>query len=156
MLFSLFLAGFVAAIYAAVDFGYIVYASSKIKTLDNQIAQLSQEINPEARGQFIDFYSQIAGIQKLIGSHVKTSRFFSLLESTTNSRVRYTNLTLNFERNQLSINGAAATYENLAQQLQAFSLNPNILSAELRDSGRDENGVLSFFIVLTFNPSLFL
>ncbi|KKU14577.1 MAG: hypothetical protein UX23_C0013G0016 [Parcubacteria group bacterium GW2011_GWB1_45_9] len=153
MFFGIFLSASVAAIYVGLTVGYITYANAEIRNIDNRIAQLSQDIDPETQSRFLDFYSQISGIQKLLGSHVKTTRLFAALETNTNTRVRYTIARIDAFRSQVTLNGAAATYGHLAQQLEAFAVNPDVTNIELIESQTSEGGVVTFSARLTFKPS---
>lgn len=154
MLFSLLLVGFVVAAYFGLILGYFTYANSAIRDLDSRIAQISASVDPETRSRFLDFYSQIYGIQKILNSHIKTSRIFAMLDANTNPRVRYTIARIDTARLQADINGAAANYQVLSQQLAAFAAASDIANVELRDSQVSESGAVNFFLRLTLKPSL--
>lgn len=153
MLFSLLIFAFAAVSYGGLAFGYMPYLRSQTAELDNNIAQLSRDVDPETRSRFLDFYSQISGIQKLLNAHIKVSRLFALLETNTNTRVKYNSVKINVAQLQIDIDGAAATYEHLAQQLESFRRNPNILGINLKDSHISEGGAIVFSLTLSLAPS---
>jgi hypothetical protein len=153
MLFSLLLFALAVVLYGGAIFGYIPYLKSQISELDNNISQLKRDIDSETRSRFLDLYSQISGIQKLLKEHVKTSRLFALLEANTNTKVKYDRVRINTDQLKIDIDGSAATYEHLAQQLEAFRRNPNISRINLKESHVGEGGMIAFSLTLSLTPS---
>lgn len=138
----------VILIYAGLGFGYKPYLESRIKSVDQQLQQLSAAISTQEQEDFIRFYSQLANFNKILAEHSLPSKLFPLLESITNQKVLYTNLDLRVDERKLSLEGAADSYGILAEQLKSYDQEPAIESYILNQSQYSE-GVIRFKATLT-------
>ncbi len=124
----------VALIYAGLSFGYRPYLESRINEVDQQISQLSAAVSQQDQENFIRFYSQLINFNKILEKHPLASKIFSLLEQITNKKVFYTDLDLRVEERKLALEGVAASYAVLAEQLASFDQEPLIASYALNQS----------------------
>lgn len=153
-LFSLLVLATTVFLYLGLDIGYKTFLNNQIQKKDQAITDLSQTISQEEQEQFLNFYSQLANLKVLLDNHVLTSRIFPLLESNTNKLVRYDFLDLDINKQKLILEGAAASYEVLAQQLEAFDNAPEITRVMISESQQDK-GIVRFRLSLFLKPDLF-
>lgn len=149
-LFSMLVLAAAAVLYFGLEIGYKTYLDAQIRARDLAIADLSQTISPEEQRRFVDFYSQLANLRVLLDGHVFVSRLFPLLEANTNQLVYFDSVDLNMKDRRLALEGVAASYEALAQQLEALDRAPEIERVLVGESRRDGNFVrfrLSLFLV---------
>lgn len=148
-LFSLLVVIAVVVIYAGLDFGYKIYLNNQIKVRDQKINELTQAISQEEQNQFINFYSQLANLQILLDKHLLISKIFPFLEKNTNQQVYYNRVDLRASQRRLDLEGAAASYEIFAQQLEALNRAPEVEQLVVNDS-QASGGRVTFrlFIIL--------
>ncbi len=154
LIFSILLLGLAALSYGGLAFGYIPYIGSQIADINDKLTRLEREVDPDTQNRFLDFYSQILGVQQLLDSHLKQSQFLKLLENATNKKVRYARMKINAALSQVELEGSADSYEHLAQQLESFRQTPGILKFVLKESHVDEKGDVTFSAVLNFAPNV--
>jgi hypothetical protein len=126
------------AIYAGIEFGYKPYLNSRIKSLDQKIAALTQSINEEQQNNLINFYSQLVNLKDLINSHIITSNFFELLEKNTYPEVYYTGLTLGIKEKEVKIEGLSPNYELLTKEMALLAKLPEVERIFLESSNYEE------------------
>lgn len=152
-LFSLLVAVAAGVIYAGLTYGYRPFLSVQIDEQKAAIAQLSQIIPKKQQEDFIAFYSQLVNLQSLLKDHIFTSKIFPFLQANTNRFIYYSLLDLRLGERRLIIEGVAASYEIFAQQLQAFSLAPEVETLIINDSSALGDRV-KFRLSLTLKPTL--
>lgn len=153
-LFSLLALTAAAVLYFGLEFGYKTYLNSQIQNRDGAIDELTKTISPEEQRRFIDFYSQLANLKVLLNNHLFTSRLFPLLESNTNQLVYYDSVDFSIKDRRLALEGVAASYEALSQQLAAFNQVSEVERVLINESRRDGERV-RFRLNLFINPALF-
>jgi len=139
IVFSGILFGFSLLIYGGLQ-GYNRVLDGQVADIDDQLQSLKGEVDTESQRHYLDFYSQIANVQKILNSHVQLSDFFSDLESRTNTRVKYNNIGVNASRNEITLDGVSESYERLAEQLESFRLMQGVTRVELKSSSVNTNG----------------
>lgn len=128
-------------IYLGLSIGYKSYLDSRIGEVDQQLKKLGTSISKEDQEKFLRFYSQLVNFNKLLSNHIVSADLFSILEKITNSKVRYTNLDLKIDERKLSLEGAAFSYEILAQQLASFAGDPGVENYMLNQSQMSDGSV---------------
>lgn len=141
--FSLVIFVFLLVIYLGLSFGYEVFLKSSIKRIEGELGSLSEQITDQQREDLITLYSQVTNIGGLIDGHNLTSQVFTLLEVITAERVKYVGFDLSIPDRELSIEGVAATYEDLVSQLVLFEESPQIERYSLEQSAV-EGGIIKF------------
>jgi len=155
IVFSAILFGFSLLIYLALA-AYSSNLSNQVKKINDSIATKKASIQPDSQRAYLDVYSQVANIQFIMNNHVNISNFFKNLQNRTNTQVRYTNLSVNPSRNEFSLQGAAASYEKLAEQLEAFRRDlENIADVNLQSSRLTQNNNVEFSISVRVLPGAF-
>ena len=141
--FSLVIFIFLLVIYLGLGFGYEAFLQSSIKKIKGELGSLSDQITDQQREDLITLYSQVTNIKGLIADHTLTSQVFTLLEAITSERVKYVGFDLSVPDRELSIEGVAATYEDLVSQLVLFEQSPQIERFSLEQSAV-QGGIVTF------------
>lgn len=126
------------AVYAGLEFGYKPFLNSRIKSLDQKIAALTQSINEEQQNNLINFYSQLVNLKDLINSHIITSNFLELLEKNTYPEIHYTGLTLGIKEKEVKIEGLSPDYEFLTKEMELLAKLPEVERIFLETSQYEE------------------
>ncbi len=140
--------------YLGLAFGYAPFLNSRIKNLDQQLQQLSGTVSQADQDNFIRFYSQLVNFRKILDSHVVASQLFPLLEKITSQKVFYSDADLKIQERQLVLQGLAASYGVLAEQLASFSNDPAVEKYLLNQS-QFGDGRVQFKITLLLKAELF-
>jgi len=154
LLFMLIVFATTAAVYLGMVVGYKPYLNSKITTLDQEINQLGQTIDPEQQKNLISFYSQLVNINSLLQSHTKSSKFFDFLEKNTSSKIYYKAVDMSLEEKKVKIEGEASSYTALAEQVELFRRSPEVEKISLESSLAGDSGV-SFALNLILKEGMF-
>jgi hypothetical protein len=146
-------------IYFGLAMGYQPYLQNQLNTAQTQVSALNNSISASDQTQLIDFYSQIANLQTLLGNHTFSSQFFSWLEANTEANVYYQSLTLTTQDN-VTLSGMAATEADVNQQVAIFEASPEVSSVSvsnvLAPQAGSANAEWTFNLTLAMNPSVFL
>lgn len=134
-------------IYLGLSIGYNAYLNSRIGEVEQQLKKLGTSITKEDQEKFVRFYSQLVNFNKILDNHTLSTKLFSLLEKNTNQKVRYTNFDLKVDERKLTLEGAAFSYEILAQQLASFAADPGVENYMLNQS-QSGDGSVKFKAVL--------
>ena len=153
-LFSLLVFITALVVYLGIGFGYKPFLTSQIEKQETAIAQLSQTIPKKQQEDFVAFYSQLVNLQRLLKDHIFASKIFPFLQANTNQLVYYTTVDLRAGERRLELEGVAANYGVFAQQLQAFSVAPEVESLIINDSNAS-GGRVKFRLSLILKPTLF-
>lgn len=140
----------VLLIYAGLNFGYEGYLNNSLNSLNSTLDSLSLQVSSSDRQAFVNFYSQLTNLQKLLNSHVITSQVFPMLEGLTDQNVAYNTLDLSVADNTIQLTGIANSYSTLAAQLYIYSQSPDISDVVLESSSMSNNQV-NFTVKLTLN-----
>ena len=138
----------VLLIYAGFSLGYKPFLESRLSEVEQQLQDLTAAITIDDQEDFTRFYSQLANFNEILANHPLPSKLFPFLENITNRRVLYTNLDLQMKERKLSLEGAAASYGVLAEQLESYEQESAIESYTLNQSQFSE-GVVRFKATLT-------
>lgn len=154
LLFSILLQAFFIFLYASITFGYAPYLKSKITQKEKEIEKVGASVKEEDRLNFVSFYSQLINLRRILDNHVNITPALIFLEQNTNKKVRFTSVDIGTERKDLRLNGLAASYETLVQQLTAFDQSPLVEKTVLENSKADKDGI-RFSLNVTLSPKVF-
>ena len=141
--FSLTVFAFVLFVYLGLAFGYETFLRSSIEKVKGELGSLSAQVTEAQRADLITLYSQVTNIKDLLENHTLTSQVFILFETLTSQKVKYTTFDLSIPDREVSIEGLAATYEDLVSQLVLFEESPQIERFSLEES-EVQKGVIRF------------
>ncbi len=153
-IFSLTLFLFSLFIFVGLRFGYNSYINTVTSDLDKKIENLGGQVSQEDQQNFINFYSQLVNLKKVLDRHGFTAGIFSFLEKNTLGKIYYIDADFAVPESSLTLKGAAASSESLINQLALFDESPEIDQVILNQMNSNEEGV-SFGLTLFFNPDFF-
>ncbi len=146
-------------LWAGMSFGYIPYLNAQISEADDQFNVLSSSISADEQEQFVDFYSQLYNIDTLARSHTYPGVFFDFLETYTYPAVFLTSARVEVSDSQVRLEGVAANYSTLTDQIAMYRSHPSVISVSLNASRAREASEISgtnFSLRLIFEPSYFV
>ena len=146
-------------LWAGMKFGYVPYLDAQISKADNQFNELSSSISADEQEQFVDFYSQLYNIDTLARSHTYPGVFFDFLETYTYPTVLLTGARIEVSDSQVRIEGVAANYSTLTDQIAMYRSHPSVISVSLdtsRTRDPSETSGTNFSLKLIFQPSYFV
>lgn len=111
------------------NFGYKPYLDRQADRLDNESRIASQEIAAGEQVKVVDFYSQLANLEKILKSHVYASQAFAFFENTTLPRIYFSKLDFNAPTRRANLTGMAESVEDVTKQVQLFQGRPEVESA---------------------------
>ncbi len=124
----------VLTVYLGLAFGYEAFLKSSINKVDGELGSLSSQITDQQKKDLITLHSQMANIRDLLKNHTLTSQVFTLFEAITSQKVKYVAFNLSIPEREMSIEGFAATYEDLISQLVLLEQSPQIEKFSLEES----------------------
>lgn len=156
LVFSFVLLAFTTAIYFGLRFGYNSYLDTQTKNIDKQLDDLSHQVKVEDQKSFINFYSQLSNLKRVLDNHKSTLNIFPFLEKNTLSLVYYTEASFLSENGTLVIKGEADSSETLVNQMNVFDRTPELKSVSLDQMNFDpRGGSVNFGATLVFNGEFF-
>ena len=154
LMFTVLVAATVGVGIAGLTFGYKPLLDSRLRGQEAELAGLTKIIPVKQQDEFVRFYSQLANLETLLGSHVTASPVFGLLESRTNGSVSYAAMELRVPERKIVFEGSASGYKAFAEQLQSFTEAPEVESVIVNDSNALE-GKVKFRITVTLRETFF-
>ena len=142
-------------IYAGLTFGYNAFLNKSIDSMQNELDSLNTQITPEEQNNLTALYSQIYNIKDLLLKHVYGSTLFSFLENNTQKQVVYNNVVVSVKDRKIVIEGTAATYDDLVEQLTIYEASPDV-ERVLLESSNAQKDVVKFKVTLTVTKKVFL
>ncbi len=154
-LFSLTVLIICFAFYVGLNWGYKIYLNSKIRSLNNQLNQIKNEISElnQNQIQINKFYSQIINIKKLFSERKQPSLLFKWIENKIHNDITLNKLDFNFLNNQLSLGGIAKSKEGILEQILIFQKDNNVESIVLKNFSVQSNGVWQFSLDIYLKSS---
>ena len=154
LIFSIFVFLLALLSYLGLAFGYAPFLRGGIEDAKAKIDELNRRISASDQEELTRLYSQISNIEKLLSSHILASRIFTFLETNTAPQVTYLGADLSVPDRRLTLDGAAASYEELVRQLAAYEKAQEVERLNL-ESAEAVGSVVRFKVNLVFKPSIF-
>jgi hypothetical protein len=154
LILSITLLGFSIFSYFGLNLGYGSYLDNLDKNLDKNIAGLSQQVDQSEQKNFINFYSQLVNLKKVIDRHLFSGNAFNFLEKNTLGQVYFTDAQYSADAFSLNLGGRAASLEVLVAQLETLNRAVEVDRVILDQMSIDQQFV-SFGVTLFFNPDFF-
>lgn len=155
LVFSVVIFGMSLMIYAGLAFGYKTFLIQSTKEVENKISELDR-IAPkkESEQNFIQFYSQVTNIQRLLSSHFSVAPFMDFLEANTLPDIAYGTGKISAMEKSAVFGGYAKSYRALANQLAVYENNPGIARIGLSNARFSDN-VIRFEMKIDLAPDFF-
>ena len=152
--FTLILLALSFLVYLGLNFGYKAFLNKSIDGLNSTLNSLSFQVAPTEREGFITFYSQLSNLQKLLASHIISSKVFPVLEGLTDQRVSYSTLNISVVDRTVTVDGVAKDYAALASQLAIYEQSPEVEKVILENSALT-NKAVRFTAKVTLKDEVF-
>ncbi len=152
LIFTIIVLGVAVAGYLGMELGYKPYLNSRIKSLDEKTATLTQAIDEKEQGNLATFYSQLINVQDLLASHINPSKLLDFLETNTHSQVHYLSFNFSLTEKSLQLNGNTFNYGFLTQQMKLFQDAPEVERIFLEDSRLLEDQTIQFSMRIILKP----
>lgn len=156
LVFSLVIFGLSLSVFFGLKFGYAKYLDREGEITDKKIKDLAQQVKQEDQKRFINFYSQLFNLQKILDNHAFTANIFDFLERSTLGNVYYTDASFLRDGNIINLKGTAASSEAIVQQLNIFDKAPELARVVLDQMTFDQRGQsVGFSISAAFSDEFF-
>lgn len=150
--FFIFLLSFF--VFFGLRYGYQSYLEGQVKFFDSELAKLSSKVSLDDQERFINFYSQLFNLQRILEDHPYSSNLFRFLEKNTVSSVYFSDALFKRSENVVTLKGMSNNFENLSGQLALLEKSPELAKMILNNVSLQKDGV-SFSVSLTFKPEFF-
>lgn len=140
-IFSTFLAGIILVITLGLRYGYESYLARAISEKDTALEGLAKQIPDADREGFIAFYSQLLNLKSVLTNHTTAGGLFTWLERNINAHVSITRFNLTMKTNTLTIDGLAASYKDLSEQLTVLQMLPEVDRYSVDQSQASDRGI---------------
>ena len=127
-----------AVVYLGMDFGYKPFISSQIGKTQAKIDELVGSITEEEAQNSVTFYSQMSNINELLNSKKIISQTFGTVKDNTLKNIYYSSFGLDYGSQEIRMEGAAPTYEALAQQIDIFRKLKEVKGVKLENARKDQ------------------
>lgn len=142
-------------IYLGLVFGYEPFLKNEIAKKDQAIAQSGAEVSKDDQDKFIQIYSKVINIKSLIDNHIFSSNALLFLQSVTHPKVYYTGLGMKVSDREIELDGVAASFSALSEQLEAFAQTKGIERYSLVQSQLNGD-IVQFKVSLKLSKELLL
>lgn len=152
--FTLLVVGAMVVAYFGLSFGYAPFLENRISQVDSELSRLSSSIPQADQENFISFYSQLVHVRELLQKHINASAVFPVLEKNTHTQIHFTNFDFSADEFRVGVEGVAANYEVLSQQLAMLDKVAEVSNYVITESQAVE-GRVRFRLNIFFNPEVF-
>lgn len=150
--FFIFLLSFF--VFFGLRYGYQNYLEDQIQFFDSELAKLSSKVSLEDQERFINFYSQLFNLQRILEDHPYSSNLFRFLEKNIVNSVYFSDALFKRSENTVTLKGMSNNFENLSGQLALLEKSSELAKTTLNNVSLQKDGV-SFSVSLTFKPEFF-
>jgi Tfp pilus assembly protein PilN len=151
-IFSLVLFLMLLLFYFGINY-YTKIKSDYNATLDKEIENIRNGFSLEKEAEIINFENRLNNLSQLLANHTYLSKLFANLEANTHQKIYFNNFEFDEDQSVLKLGGVAQSYTVLAEALNAFSQDKDVLSVDFKDLKTGTGGV-TFSLELKMNPQL--
>ena len=137
-------------------FGYEWYLKKSLVEMSGSLKEAEASLDPDTINEISNLDQRIISTKNIIDNHKIISPFFSYLEASTVSLVRFTEFryeSINSELS-LSVRGESKGYSALALQSQIFNTSKYIKDVIFGDLSLNEKGDVNFSFKAKLDPSI--
>ena len=137
--------------------GLFLYRRSLSQTLvswEEQVRAQESELRPELLNQLLQLSATVSSVRELLQNHIYLSNLLRLLEDVTRPDVIFSNLNYSSESRVAELNGSAANYGAVAQQLSLLDGHREVESVSFGGLSLGERGRVNFKIAFIVKASL--
>lgn len=154
LLFSVIVFSFTVFAYFGLSAGYESYLDSRVKSLDEKIDALAEQVGQEDQQKLVSFYSQLVNLREVLSEHKFSVQTFKLLEKYTLPSVFFKKADFEADTWKMRLEGEADTLDSLIEQMSIFDSAKELESKSvLEQIGFENQRRVSFVLVVYFKPS---
>lgn len=146
-----------AAFSAVAVFGYERFLAAKRTQTDQELQQAARTLDAQTVSAIVRLRDRLLSAETLLNEHIVLSQFFTALEATLPTNVRFTKIRITVEedgRTVLSASGISQTFNALAATSDAFAQDGRIKSAIFSGINVLEDKGIVFSLTATLDPKL--
>ena len=151
-----------AVLLVIISIGSFFFLKSEISSLgerkgelERQIIELEGEEEKELEEEILGWQEKIKVFKKIFEEHKISSNFFSLLESSCQTKVQLTGLNLVTEDSRVSLEGKTESFQSLGEQFLIFGENEKIEDLVLSNISLDREGKVNFSLTFFLLSEVF-
>ncbi|MEK7630256.1 MAG: hypothetical protein AAB432_02665 [Patescibacteria group bacterium] len=157
LVFAALIFSFSIFVYLGLHFGYQNYLGSVISGLDKNLDSLAKQVSIEDQQKFVNFYSKLANLEKVLTNHSFSSNIFTFLEKNVTSDIYFSNANFNLNNKIVGLKGFSTNFNSLAEQITIFDQAPEVSLVLLKDVSLVQAGSgVNFTIDISFNSDFLL
>jgi len=140
--------------------GAVFFYSSGIKTANNRIIELDEELSQgrtqeqkETESNLISYKKKVSNVIDILKEREKSLDFYSFLEELVHPKIYYTRLDLDMENGLAELKGFTEDFKSLGEQVLAFKQSGYIYDAQAETvSLEKEDGIEFTMKIVIFEP----
>lgn len=133
---------------------YLSQIEADIISINNQIKDEAAKVNAEDEKTVVNLSDSLAAFRNLAANHSYFSNLLDILGSLTYSKVVFTKLDVDRDKNTLQLKGSAQNYTALAKQMVALRENEKFNGLEVKGINFSTSG-LDFELTMFLDPKIF-
>jgi hypothetical protein len=137
--------------YLGLAYAYKPSLDTREAEIKNEVQAQSRKISTSRQEEIVAFYSQINNVEKLISSHVLSSRIFALLEEKTLPTVAYVRFGFTAQTNEVKLTGTTKVFEDINKQARALAEDARVADAVIGNVASDALRNWTFDLTITFS-----
>jgi hypothetical protein len=132
-------------------FGYQSYLDKQSAEFDRNLEALGKKVSLEDQDRFVNFYSKLVNLKKVIDNHPYPLNIFTFLEKNVVTGVYFTELSANVLSESIELKGFALNLGLLSQQVAVIEDLPETESILIKsiNLGQGSSGV-NFTVAVNF------
>lgn len=127
--------------------------SQKISDTQAEVSSL-MAANRETENKVLTYEKKIGDFASLVVGHQKPLSILLFLEQKTHPRVSFTSFAFDAAKTSVAVDGQAASFIALGQQMLIFKKEPILKNITLSGLSLNEKGEIKFSLQLVFDPQI--
>ncbi|OQX00968.1 hypothetical protein BWK69_00325 [Candidatus Parcubacteria bacterium A4] len=152
--FSIIIFLIALASYFLLNFYFLKKSSEALSDLNNVLMVSTTEQESELEKKALDYRDKIEKFSELIGIHLFSSKFFSLIEKNSHPQVWFSNFNLIPAEGRVDFIVETENFLTLEQQIKILENNPQINNLNLHNISIKEDGKVGFDLSFLFNKNI--
>ncbi len=156
---SLILGFIVLAVVAGIYFGLLAYnqsLSSKLSSIDGQLADLEKSRDKQLESRLLDLNKQLAVVNPLISSHIFWSEALAKIQSLVEPQLQFKSIDADVLSKKIVITALADSYTTVARQIASFYTVDSITDVVLNTVKSQPSGKVELSMQLFFDTNKLL
>lgn len=134
---------------------YLAKIQKNIIDIGNEIKTEAAKVSADDEVAVSSLNDSLNTFKDLVKNHAYFSDIFNLIGSLTHSRVVFTKVDIDREKNLIQLKGVAQNYSFLAKQMVAFRENKDVKGLDVKGINFSTSG-LDFELQMAVDPKIFI